>query len=53
MPIIKSTSEVDGEQVDIYIEVDEVPEIPDTESPYQDTRESFTTKSLKAVGDVF
>lgn len=53
MPIIKSTSEVDGEQVDIYIEVDEVPEIPDAESPSQDTRESLARKSLKAVDNVF
>jgi len=53
MPIIKSTSEVDGEQVDIYIEVDEVPETLDAESPYQDTRENLAKKSLKAVDNVF
>ena len=53
MPIIKSTSEVEGEQIDIYIEVDEEPEVPDSENPYQDVRESIAKKAVKAVGNVF
>ncbi len=53
MPIIKSTSEVEGEQIDIYIEVDEEPEVPDSENPYQDVRESLAKKAVKAVGNVF
>ena len=53
MPIIKSTSEVEGEQIDIYIEVDEAPEVPDSENPYQDVRESIAKKAIKAVGNVF
>jgi hypothetical protein len=40
VPIIKSTSEVDGEQIDIYIEVDEAPQVPDSDNPYQDVRET-------------
>ena len=53
MPIIKSTSEVEGEQIDIYIEVDEEPQVPDSENPYQDVRESIAKKAIKAVGNVF
>jgi hypothetical protein len=53
VPIIKSTSEVEGEQIDIYIEVDEAPEVPDSENPYQDVRESIAKKAIKAVGNVF
>ena len=53
MPIIKSTREVDGEQIDIYIEVDEEPEVPDSDNPYQDVRESIAKKAIKAVGNVF
>ncbi|NEQ66210.1 MAG: hypothetical protein F6K21_12040 [Symploca sp. SIO2D2] len=53
MPIIKSTSEVDGEQVDIYIEVDQEPEVSDSDNPYQDTRENIAQKSIKEVGNVF
>jgi hypothetical protein len=53
VPIIKSTSEVDGEQIDIYIEVDEEPEVPDSDNPYQDVRESLAKKAVKAVGNVF
>ncbi|NEP10557.1 MAG: hypothetical protein F6K14_10125 [Symploca sp. SIO2C1] len=53
MPIIKSTSEVDSEQVDIYIEVDEIPEVSDSDNPYQDVRESLGKKSLKAVSNLF
>ncbi|NES23526.1 MAG: hypothetical protein F6K41_32560 [Symploca sp. SIO3E6] len=53
MPIIRSTSEVDGEQVDIYIEVDQVPEVSDSDNPYQDTRESTAQKSIKAMGNAF
>ena len=53
MPIIKSTSEVEGEQIDIYIEVDEEPEVPDSDNPYQDVRESIAKKAIKAVGNVF
>jgi hypothetical protein len=53
VPIIKSTSEVEGEQIDIYIEVDKVPEGFDSENPYQDVRESPARKSLKAMGNVF
>ncbi len=53
MPIIKSTSEVEGEQIDIYIEVDEEPEVPDSNNPYQDVRESLAKKAVKAVGNVF
>lgn len=53
MPIIKSTSEVDGEQIDIYIEVDEVPQVSDSDNPYQDVRESLAKKAVKAVGNVF
>jgi hypothetical protein len=53
VPIIKSTSEVEGEQIDIYIEVDEEPEVPDSNNPYQDVRESLAKKAVKAVGNVF
>ena len=53
MPIIKSTSEVEGEQIDIYIEVDEEPEVLDSDNPYQDVRESIAKKAIKAVGNVF
>lgn len=53
MPIIKSTSEIDGEQLDIYIEVDEVPKVSDSETVYQDVRESLAKKAVKAVGNVF
>lgn len=53
MPIIKSTSEVEGEQIDIYIEVDEVPQVADSDNPYQDVRESLAKKAVKAVGNVF
>jgi len=53
VPIIKSTSEVEGEQIDIYIEVDEEPEVPDSDNPYQDVRESIAKKAIKAVGNVF
>jgi hypothetical protein len=53
VPIIKSTSEVEGEQIDIYIEVDEEPQVPDSENPYQDVRESIAKKAIKAVGNVF
>lgn len=53
MPIIKSTSKVDGEQVDIYIEVDEIPETLYAESPYKHIRQGSAIKSLKAVENVF
>jgi hypothetical protein len=53
VPIIKSTSEVEGEQIDIYIEVDEEPQVPDSDNPYQDVRESIAKKAVKAVGNVF
>ncbi|NEP56900.1 MAG: hypothetical protein F6K31_07720 [Symploca sp. SIO2G7] len=53
MPIIKSTSKVDGEQVDIYIEVDQEPEVSDSDNPYRDTRENTAQKSIKAMGNVF
>ncbi|NER93242.1 MAG: hypothetical protein F6J86_05290 [Symploca sp. SIO1B1] len=53
MPIIKSTSEVDGEQVDIYIEVDQVPEVSDSGDIYQNARENTAQKSIKAMGDAF
>jgi len=53
VPIIKSTSEVEGEQIDIYIEVDEEPEVLDSDNPYQDVRESIAKKAIKAVGNVF
>jgi hypothetical protein len=53
VPIIKSTSEVDGEQIDIYIEVDEAPQVADSDNPYQDVRESLAKKAVKAVGNVF
>jgi hypothetical protein len=53
VPIIKSTSEIDGEQLDIYIEVDEVPKVSDSETVYQDVRESLAKKAVKAVGNVF
>ena len=53
MPIIKSTSEVEGEQIDIYIEVDEVPQVSDSNNVYQDVRESLAKKAVKAVGNVF
>lgn len=45
MPIIKSTSEVDGQPVDIYIEVDKVPD-----AYYKDT---LGNRQIQAVGDVF
>jgi hypothetical protein len=53
VPIIKSTSEVEGEQIDIYIEVDEVPQVSDSNNVYQDVRESLAKKAVKAVGNVF
>ncbi len=56
MPIITSTSNtVNGEQIDIYIEVDEVPEGSDSKNPYTGVREreSLAKKAVKAVGNVF
>lgn len=49
MPVVKSTRVVDGETVDIYIEVDEVPQV----SPYKDVRDSAAKKAVTAVGDLF
>ncbi|MEH1830472.1 MAG: CU044_2847 family protein [Nostoc sp.] len=58
MPIIKSTSVVEGQLVDIYIEVDQQPEtdVYNAYNPYQDTRERSAQKAVKViqdVGDVF
>ncbi len=53
MAIVKSTSKVGDEEVDIYIEVDRVPEVQDLENPYQDVRESLAKKAATAVGDLF
>lgn len=54
MPIIKSTSLVEGHLVEIYIEVDEQPDanVYNGHDPYQNTRESYTQKAAKVVQDV-
>ncbi len=51
MPIIKSTSQIDNEQIDIYIEVDKVPQLPNSDDPYQDVRGA--KEAVTAVGDLF
>jgi Trypsin-co-occurring domain 1 len=49
VPIIKSTSVVDGEKIDIYIEVDVIPP-SDEDEIYRD---GGGEKAAKAVGDLF
>lgn len=51
--IINSMSQVGGEEVEIYIEVDKDPDVSNTEGYYQDTRDSSVEKTVKAVGDLF
>ncbi|WP_206753383.1 CU044_2847 family protein [Microcoleus sp. FACHB-672] len=51
--IINSMSQVGGEEVEIYIEVDKVPDVSKTEGFYRDTRDSPAQKTVKAVGDLF
>ena len=50
MAIVKSTSQINGQEVDIYIEVDREPSV---ETPFKDTREGRGEKAAKAVGDLF
>lgn len=50
MVIVKSTSQIDGQEVDIYIEVERE---PSAKTPFEDTRESMGEKAAKAVGDLF
>ncbi len=47
--IVKSTSEINGETVDIYIEVEKEPPVYDTDDLF---RENATQKAVKAVGDL-
>lgn len=51
MPIVKSTSQIDNEAIDIYIEVDRVPQLPDSDNPYQNVRGA--KEAVKAMGDLF
>lgn len=50
MAIVKSTNEVNGEEIVIYIEVDE-PSL--RSSPYQDSRSGTLDRSVKSVSDLF
>lgn len=50
MPIIESKDIVNGEEVAIYIEVDNLPPV---RSPYENVRGGETTKVVAAVRDVF
>ncbi|MDF5711353.1 MAG: CU044_2847 family protein [Nostoc sp. S4] len=54
MPIIKSTSLVEGQLVDIYIEVDRQPEVDvyNGYDPYENTRDGAAQKAAKVVQDV-
>ncbi|NEO22243.1 CU044_2847 family protein [Moorena sp. SIO4A5] len=54
MPIIKSTNVVDGEPIDIYIEVDDIPpSVDDDDDDDEIFRDSTAEKVVQAVGDVF
>ena len=50
MPIVSNTEVIDGEEVTILIEVDEV---VDESSPYDDLRGAGTDRVLTAARDVF
>ncbi|MFN6538529.1 MAG: CU044_2847 family protein [Nostoc sp. EkiNYC01] len=54
MPIIKSTSEVEGQLVEIYIEVDEQPDanVNNGYDPYGNTRDGSRQRVAQAVQDV-
>ncbi|WP_138502293.1 CU044_2847 family protein [Nostoc sp. PA-18-2419] len=52
MPIIKSTSLVEGQLVDIYIEVDREPNVNNGYDPYQNTRDGSQQRVAQAVQDV-
>ncbi|MFK0731647.1 MAG: CU044_2847 family protein [Gloeotrichia echinulata HAB0833] len=49
MPIIQSTSVVDGEEIDIYIQVDTIP----TDDEDEVFRDGAGEKIVKKAGDVF
>ena len=49
MPIIRSTSQIDGKEVDLYIEVDTIPPSDEDEL----FRDGSAKKAVKAVGDLF
>lgn len=49
MPIIKNTRVVEGEEVEIYIEVDTIPRLDEDEL----FRDSTGEKVVKAAGDLF
>jgi Trypsin-co-occurring domain 1 len=50
MPIIESKNVVDGEEVAIYIEVDN---LPAAKSPYDNVRSGEASRVIAAAGDVF
>jgi glycine/serine hydroxymethyltransferase len=50
MPIIEVKDTVNGEEVSIYIEVDN---LPIAKSPYEDVRSGESTKVVTAAADVF
>jgi Trypsin-co-occurring domain 1 len=50
MPIIESKDTVNGEEISIYIEVDN---LPTKKSPYEDTRSIDTAKIVDATRDAF
>lgn len=53
MAVVKSISKVNGEEIDIYIEVDKVPEVSDSKKVYRDTRDNIAQKAVTTVGDLF
>jgi len=53
MPVIKKTETIDGEEITIFVEVDQ---LPDEESVYKDLRGLDAAKAAKvveSVGDAF
>lgn len=50
MPIVKNTEMIDGEEVTILIEVDEV---VDSSNPYEDLRGARTDRVLATTRDMF
>jgi Trypsin-co-occurring domain 1 len=50
MPIVESINIIDGEEVTIFVEVDNIPTV---KSPYENVRSGDTTAVVAAVRDVF
>ncbi len=50
MPIVESISTIDGEEVAIFLEVDDIPAV---KNPYEDLRSVDTTAIVVTVRDVF